>query len=107
MKLLAQARRFLADEDGALISTEMVLWSTVLVIGLVVGFAAVRFAVVEFYLEQAEALATRETYTFGTDPRALGTDVLTTGTFFVENDPFPGTDSGGVERVPATEGELP
>ena len=102
MTLFARVRRFLRRQEGAIISTEMVLWAAILVVGLIVGVVAVRFAVTTLYLDTAEALANRAGYTFGTDPRAMGTSTLTTGTFFVDNAPFPGTDSGGIQTAPAT-----
>lgn len=90
------------DEDGAILSAEAVLWATVMVIGLLVGFAMVRFAVVEMFDEQFVALANRESYEFGGPGAAsiggvpLDTSVLTTGEV-----PSPGTDSGGVTPSPA------
>lgn len=102
MNLKSRMRQLVRDEDGAILSTEAVLWGTIMVIGLLVGFGVVRFAVVELFDEQFVALANRESYEFGGPGAAelggvpLDTSVLTTGIV-----PSPGTDSGGVMPSPA------
>lgn len=50
------ARCFLADEDGFIVSAELVLIATLLVIGLIVGLSEVQHAVNEELNDFAEAI---------------------------------------------------
>lgn len=100
MNVLRVIRRFLVDTKAVVITTELVLWTAIFTFGITAGIVAVRFAVTEVFLDSAESLANREPYTFRTDPLAIGTSKLTTGSIFGNHD-FPGTDSGGFEPSPA------
>jgi hypothetical protein len=69
--------------------------------GITAGIVAVRLAVTEVYLDSAESLAHRESYRFGTNPMALGTSTLTTGSIFRNPHDRPGTESAGFQPTPA------
>lgn len=58
--------RFWSDDDGAVLSSEVVLLSTLLVIGMVVGLAAFRDSVVQEFGDVASAFGNlNQSYNFG------------------------------------------
>lgn len=75
--------RFWRDTRGFLISTEQIVWVTLVVCAMVVGVAGLRTVVRSLFLDAAESLASREDgFVFGTD-----------------NDPSTGTTNPLVNRV--------
>lgn len=74
---------FWRDTRGFLISTEQIVWLTLVVCAMVVGVAALREAVRSLFLDAAEALASRENGFV----------------FLVDNDPSTGTTNPLVNRV--------
>lgn len=92
--------RFLAAEDGFAISTEAVLWLTLLGISITVGLVAVRWALLDVFVDSAEALATRESgFPFDpSDPRLYYQ--MPDPSYFDEN-PDVGTEAGDVIAIPA------
>lgn len=67
--------RFWRDTRGFLISTEQIIWVTLVVCAMVVGVAALRTVVRSLFLDAAEALASRENgfvFAIDTDP-SIGT----------------------------------
>lgn len=86
------------DEAGAIISAEVVLVATILVIGMVVGLKSVRDAVVTELADVAQAIANvSQSFSYsGID----GHSSATTGSFFLDTQDFCDTaldnDAGGV-----------
>ncbi len=75
-------RQLWNDEAGAIISAEIVLVATILVIGMVVGLKSVRDAVVTELADVAQAIANiDQSYSYsGIDGHAAGT----AGSFFLD-----------------------
>jgi Flp pilus assembly pilin Flp len=83
MKVL---HRFWADEAGFVISAELVLVATILVIGMVVGLATVRDAVVQELADVAGAIASvNQSYAYG---EVSGHRSATAGSEFQDNTDF-------------------
>ena len=89
------------DEEGFIISSELVLVSTILVIGMIVGLVVVRNQVVQELVDVGQAIgAMSQSYAFGGVWKA---DVaLTDGSFytdmvdFCQADQVPGQEPGGI-----------
>jgi Flp pilus assembly pilin Flp len=79
-------RKLWNDEAGAIVSAEIVLVATILVIGMIVGLKSVRDAVVTELADVAQAIANiSQSYSYsGVDGHAAGT----TGSFFVDAQDF-------------------
>ena len=60
MKLLTLIRKLWRGTDGYIVTTETIIHATLMVCALVVGITALRIAVLFFFLDAAEALASRE-----------------------------------------------
>jgi len=60
MKLLTLIKRLWRGTDGYIVTTETIIHATLTVCALVVGITAVRIALLFFFLDAAEALASRE-----------------------------------------------
>lgn len=79
MSLLA---RFWKDEDGFVVSSELVLIATILVLGLIVGLASVRDQLVQELGDVAAAIATlNQSYSFSA---VLGHHSSTAGSVFLD-----------------------
>jgi Flp pilus assembly pilin Flp len=93
-------KRLWNDEAGAVISAEIVLVATILVIGMVVGLKSVRDAVVTELADVAQAIANvDQSYSYsGIDGHAAGS----AGSFYYDQLDF--CDTAG--DVDATSGEL-
>ncbi|MEZ6113337.1 MAG: hypothetical protein R3C99_20335 [Pirellulaceae bacterium] len=79
------------DEAGAIISAEVVLVATILVIGMVVGLKSVRDAVVTELADVAQAIANvSQSFSYsGIDGHAVGT----AGSFFQDAQDFCDSDT--------------
>jgi hypothetical protein len=88
-------RKLWKDQDGFVVSTELVLVATILVIGMVVGLATVRNAVVQELGDVALAIGNiNQSYQYGgVAGRAFSSE--TAGSFF--DDSFDFCDNGGVD----------
>lgn len=79
-------RQLLHDEAGFIVSAELVLVATLLVLGLIVGMSQIQYAVVEEMNDVAKAIGSlNQTYAFtGFSARKGNGDPksLTTGSFF-------------------------
>lgn len=65
MKLLALFRQLWHRTEGYIVTTETIIHATLTVCALVVGVTALRVALLFFFLDAAEALASRESgFTF-------------------------------------------
>ena len=65
MKLLTLFKRLWRGTDGYIVTTETIIHATLTVSALVVGITAVRIALLFFFLDAAEGLASRESgFTF-------------------------------------------
>ena len=78
---LSIVKRFWIDDDGAVVSAELVLIASILVLGMVVGLATLREHVVQELGDFAAALAqVQQTYSFsgitGHNSRVAGTDFV-------------------------------
>ena len=83
MKLL---RTLWKDEAGAIISSELVLVATILVIGMIVGLAAVRNSVVAELADLAEAIGSiDQSFSFS---QVTGHAALTEGSIFTDAPDF-------------------
>ncbi len=92
MKVL---RRLWADEAGFVVSTELVLVATILVIGLIVGLTEVRNQVVQELGDLAIAIGDIEqSYQYST---VIGHTASTAGSAFVDTDDY--CDAGGIDPV--------
>lgn len=114
---LAAARRWARDtalrlwreDDGYLLftgSTEAVLWVTIIALSIIVGLATVRFAVIDVFIDAAEALANRESsFVFDdSDPRFFFKRPIPS---FFDTNPQVGGEAGPIYVVPAQpEGSL-
>jgi Flp pilus assembly pilin Flp len=79
-------KRLWNDEVGAVVSAELVLVLTILVIGMIVGLAAVRDAVVTELADVAQAIANiDQTYSY---PSIAGHHSFTGGGIFVDLQDF-------------------
>lgn len=93
MKFLEIAQQLWDEDDGFIVSAELLLYTTLLVVAVLVGLATVRYAVAVVFLDSAEALANRETaFEFDDSDPDFYFKRPTTG-FFDEN-PDVGTEAG-------------
>ncbi len=85
MRMLQQVWQ---DEAGFVVSTELVLVATILVIGMVVGLATVRNAVVQELGDVALAIAnTNQSFQYSGVTGRLDSSA-TAGSFFTDNEDF-------------------
>ncbi len=79
-------RRFWSEETGAVVSAEIMLVATILVLGAIVGLKSVRDSVVTELADLAQAIANvNQSYTYsGTQ----GHHAITAGGLFVDNQDF-------------------
>jgi Flp pilus assembly pilin Flp len=79
-------RQLLQDEAGFIVSAELVLVATILVIGLIVGMSQIQYAVVEEMNDVAKAIGSlNQTYYytgFSATKAGGATKSVTTGSFF-------------------------
>lgn len=94
--------RLWADEAGFIISAELVLVATIVVIGLIVGLTVVRNQVVQELVDVGQAIGSlSQTYAFaGTKKCGVG---LTDGSSYIDKADFcqsqwqsPGSEPGGI-----------
>jgi hypothetical protein len=95
-------RKLWADQAGFIISAELILVATILVIGLIVGLVVVRNQVVQELVDVGQAIGSlSQTYAFaGTHKCGVG---LTDGSFYTDKADFcqsqgqsPGSEPGGI-----------
>ena len=80
-------RRLLLDESGFILSTESVLLGTLVVLGLIVGLAEVRNAVVQELGDYSQAVAwLSQTYEFTSVTSSNVADILSSGSVFIDSD---------------------
>ena len=80
-------RRLLLDESGFILSTESVLLGTLVVVGLIVGLAEVRNAVVQELGDYSQAVAwLSQTYEFTSVTSSNVADILSSGSVFIDSD---------------------
>ena len=95
MKVL---HRLWTDEAGFVVSTELVLVATILVIGMVVGLATVRDAVVQELADVAAAIGSvNQSYEYST---VTGHTSATAGSQFQDNTDFCDTGDDVVDVAP-------
>ena len=83
-------RKLWNDENGFIISSELVLIATILVIGMIVGLKSVRDAVVTELADVAQAIANiDQSYSYS---GTLGHEAFTDGSFFFDAPDFCDTD---------------
>ena len=79
-------RKLWSDEAGAIVSAEIVLVATILVIGMVVGLKSVRDAVVTELADVAQAIANiDQSYSFS---GVTGHGAATAGSWFIDATDF-------------------
>lgn len=80
-------KRFLSSEDGFILSTEALLIGTIAVIGLIVGLAEVRNAVVQELGDFSQAVAyLSQDYAFTTvSSTNVATQIQTSGSTYADN----------------------
>lgn len=80
-------KRFLSSEDGFILSTEALLIGTIAVIGLIVGLAEVRNAVVQELGDFSQAVAyLSQDYAFTTvSSTNVATQIQTSGSTYTDN----------------------
>ena len=80
-------RRLLLDESGFILTTESVLLGTLVVLGLIVGLAEVRNAVVQELGDYSQAVAwLSQTYEFTSVTSSNVADILSSGSVFIDSD---------------------
>ncbi len=86
-------RRLWADEGGFVVSTELVLIGTTLVIGMIVGLTEVRNQVVQELADLAIAIGNvNQSYNYST---VTGHTAVTAGSLFEDNDDV--CDNDGID----------
>ena len=96
--------RLFRDERGAVISTELAMWVTLLSVGIIVGLASVRWALLDVFMDAGTALANRETgFVFSTADARLYFQEPNPSVF--DTNPQIGTDPGSFSSPDATSGE--
>ena len=84
-------RKFWSEETGAIVSAEIMLVMTILVIGVIVGLKSVRDSVVTELADVAQALANvSQSYSFSA---TSGHHAYTGGGLFTDNRDFCDTDA--------------
>ena len=82
---MSLVRRLWADEAGFIISAELCLVATIVVIGLIVGLVTLRNQVVQELIAVGEAIGSINTsYAFAVSRRALVNPVCLDGRIFVD-----------------------
>lgn len=81
------ARQFLNDEAGFIVSAELILVATLLVIGLVVGLSELQHSIVQELNDVGEAIGKlNQSYAFGgfSAKKGAGHGSFTNGSFFID-----------------------
>ena len=88
-------RQLWADEAGFVVSSELVLVATMLVLGMIVGLTSLRNQVVQELGDLAVAIGNFEqSYQFSS---VIGHTASTAGSMFVDNDDY--CDNGGIDPI--------
>lgn len=99
-------KRFWEDQCGAILSAELVLLMTILVIGMIVGLKALQDAVVNELGDVAAAIgALNQSYSFSGVSGSGGITAQTAGSMFVDL-PDNGDIPNGSNGVTATPGDI-
>ncbi len=94
--------RLWADEAGFVVSAELVLVGTILVLGLIVGLTEVRNQVVQELADLAIAVGSvNQSYSYS-GIQGHNVDTFTAGSLFVDTTDF--CDNGGIDPVGAPAG---